>query len=325
MMNENHVRRRGVLTGAAALLATPALAQRRWPERPVRFIFPFTAGSAVDVAIRIVASDLSERLGQQFVVDNRVGGAGNVGTEAAARSRPDGDTFLVGTPGNMAINPAMTRNLPYDAARDFVAVTHILSFPQVLVVSPDLPVRTLPELTAYTRERPGRLNYASSGIGSTNHLAMEMIRAATGLDAVHVPYRGGNLTVQAILSGDVQMCIEGIVSLPPLLADNKLRAIAVTTPVRAPMLPDVPAVAETVPGFDASAWIILFAPAGTPTPIQERLAEEVRTSLSRPAVRDRLVERGGTVLGNTPAEAAAFHTNELAKWRRAVDALGIAG
>lgn len=323
-MRPTDVPRRGLLKGAGALLPLPALAQGRWPERPVRLVFPFTAGSAVDVAVRIVATDLSERLGQQFIVDNRVGGAGNVGTEAVARSRPDGDTILVGTPGNMAINPAMTR-LPYDAGRDFAAVTHLLSFPQVLVVSPALPARTLPELVAHTRARPGQLNYASSGIGSTNHLAMEMIRAATGLDAVHVPYRGGNLTVQAILGGDVQMCIEGIVSLPPFLAEGKLRAIAVTTPARSPLLPEVPAVAETVPGFDASAWIILFAPAGTPSPVLERLSEEVRTSLARPGVRDRLAERGATVVGTGPEAAAAFHRGELAKWRRAVEAVGVTG
>jgi tripartite-type tricarboxylate transporter receptor subunit TctC len=311
------------MAGAATLLAAPALAQSAWPQRVVRFIFPFTAGSAVDVAIRIVAADLSERLGQQFIVDNRLGGNGSVGTEAAAKSQADGTTFLVGTPGNMAINPAVTRSLQYDPVRDFIAVNHLVSFPQVLVVSPTLPARTLTELVAYARERPGQLNYASSGFGSTNHLAMEMIRAATGLDAVHVPYRGGLQTVQAILTNDVQMCIEGIFSLPAFIADGKVRAIAVTTATRSHVLPDVPAVAETVPGFDAGAWIILFAPAGTPTPIVERLAEEVNKSLARPAVRERLAERGATLLGTTPAVAAAFHRNEVEKFRRVAEQAGI--
>jgi tripartite-type tricarboxylate transporter receptor subunit TctC len=311
------------MAGAATLLAAPALAQSAWPQRVVRFIFPFTAGSAVDVAIRIVAADLSERLGQQFIVDNRLGGNGSVGTEAAAKSQADGTTFLVGTPGNMAINPAVTRSLQYDPVRDFIAVNHLVSFPQVLVVSPTLPARTLTELVAYARERPGQLNYASSGFGSTNHLAMEMIRAATGLDAVHVPYRGGLQTVQAILTNDVQMCIEGIFSLPAFIADGKVRAIAVTTATRSHVLPDVPAVAETVPGFDAGAWIILFAPAGTPTPIVERLAEEVNKSLARPAVRERLAARGATLLATTPAVAAAFHRNEVEKFRRVAEQAGI--
>ena len=325
-MRKIHIGRRGLLAMAAcsASMARAGAQQGRWPERPVRLILPFTPGSAVDVAARLVAQDLSERLGQQFVVENRTGASGSIGTEAAARARPDGDTFLVGSPGNMAINPALSRGLPYDAARDFTAVSHLVNFPQVLVVSPSLPVRTLAELVDHTKARPGQLNYASSGPGTTNHLAMEMIRAATGLDAVHVPYRGGLVTVQAILSGDVQMCVEGIFSLPSFLSEGKVRAIAVTTPERSPMLPEVPAVAETVPGFDASAWIVLFAPAGTPAAIVDRLAAEARTSLSRPAVRDRLVERGATVVGGTPAEAAAFHRREMEKWRRAVELAGVA-
>jgi len=315
--------RRGFITGAATLLSAPALTQSAWPQRVVRFIFPFTAGSAVDVAIRIVAADLSERLGQQFIVDNRTGAGGSVGTEAAAQSQPDGATFLVGSPGNMAINPVVTRGLRYDALRDFVAITHLVSFPQVLVVSPALPVRTLSELVAFSRKRPKELNYASSGFGSTNHLAMEMIRAATGLDAVHVPYRGGLQTVQAILTNDVQMCIEGIFTLPPFLADGKVRAIAVTTSTRSHVLPDIPAIAETVPDFDAGAWIIIFAPAGTPTPIVERLSEEVNRSLARPAVRERLAERGATLVGTTPAAAAAFHRGEVEKFRRVAERAGI--
>ena len=322
-MRRTLIGRRGFITGAATLLSAPALTQSAWPQRVVRFIFPFTAGSAVDVAIRIVAADLSERLGQQFIVDNRTGAGGSVGTEAAAQSQPDGATFLVGSPGNMAINPVVTRGLRYDALRDFVAITHLVSFPQVLVVSPALPVRTLSELVAFSHKRPKELNYASSGFGSTNHLAMEMLRAATGLDAMHVPYRGGLQTVQAILTNDVHMCIEGIFSLPPFLADGKVRALAVTTSTRSHVLPDVPAIAETVPDFDAGAWIILFAPAGTPAPIVERLSEEVNRSLERPAVRARLVERGATIFGTTSETAAAFHRKELEKFRQVAERAGI--
>ncbi len=322
-MRRTLIGRRGFITGAATLLSAPALTQSAWPQRVVRFIFPFTAGSAVDVAIRIVAADLSERLGQQFIVDNRTGAGGSVGTEAAAQSQPDGATFLVGSPGNMAINPVVTRGLRYDALRDFVAITHLVSFPQVLVVSPALPVRTLSELVAFSRKRPKELNYASSGFGSTNHLAMEMLRAATGLDAMHVPYRGGLQTVQAILTNDVHMCIEGIFSLPPFLADGKVRALAVTTSTRSHVLPEVPAIAETVPDFDAGAWIILFAPAGTPAPIVERLSEEVNRSLERPAVRARLTERGATIFGTTSETAAAFHRKELEKFRLVAERAGI--
>ena len=315
--------RRGLLTlAAAALPAAPALAQPAWPRGPVRFIFPFTPGSAVDVVARLLAQDLQERLGQPFIVESRTGAGGSIGTEAAARARPDGDTFLVGSPGNMAINPALMPNLSFDVQRDFVAVVHLVTFPQVLVISPSLPVRDLAALVAYSKANPGRLNYASSGVGATNHLAMEMLRAATGLEATHVPYRGGLVTVQAILSGDVQMCIEGILTLPPFLAQNQIRALAVTGAERSALMPDVPTVAETVPGFDAGAWVMLFAPAGTPAPIVEKLSAEARVSLAKPAVRARLAELGATVTGIGPEEAAAIHRRELEKWRRAVEVSG---
>lgn len=317
--------RRGLASLAAALGITGAVsAQPAWPRGPVRFIFPFTPGSAVDVVARLIAQDLAERLGQPFIVESRTGAGGAIGTEAAARARPDGDTFLVGSPGNMAINPAMMPNLPFDVSRDFSAVTHLVTFPQVLVIAPSLPARTLPELVAYSKANPGRLNYASSGVGATNHLAMEMLRAATGLEATHVPYRGGLVTVQAILSNDVQMCVEGILTLPPFLAENKVRAIAVTGAARSHLLPDVPAVAETVPGFDAGAWVMFFAPAGTPPAIIEKLSAETRISLAKPAIRARLAELGATVTGTTAEEAATIHRAELAKWRRAVEVSGAA-
>lgn len=317
--------RRTALAFAASLgLPATTMAQPAWPRGPVRFIFPFTPGSAVDVVARLIAQDLTERLGQPFVVESRTGAGGSIGTEAAARARPDGDTFLVGSPGNMAINPAVMRNLTFDVVRDFVAVTHMVTFPQVLVISPSLPVRTLAELVAYSKANPGRLNYASSGVGATNHLAMEMLRAATGLEATHVPYRGGLVTIQAILSNDVQMCIEGILTLPPFLAENKVRALAVTGAQRSALMPDVPTVAETVPGFDAGAWVMLFAPAGTPAAIVEKLSAEARISLAKPAIRARLAELGAAVTGTTPEEAAAIHRAELEKWRRAVQVSGAA-
>jgi tripartite-type tricarboxylate transporter receptor subunit TctC len=314
--------RRALMTLAASMPAGAALAQQAWPTGTVRFVFPFTPGSAVDVVARLVAQDLSERLGQQFIVESRTGAGGAIGTEVAARARPDGYTFLVGSPGNMAIGPAMRSDLSYDVARDFTAIVHMVNFPQVLVVSPRLPVRTLAELVAYSKANPGQLNYASSGVGATNHLAMEMIRAATGLTATHVPYRGGLVTLQAIVAGDVQMCIEGILTVPPFIADGRLRALAVTGPDRSPLMPDVPTVAETVPGFDAGAWVIMFAPTGTPAPIIEKLSEEIRTSLAKPAIQARLQELGATVTGTTPARAAEIHRAELAKWRQAVEASG---
>lgn len=317
------MRRRTLLAAVPALLATPALAQpAAWPNRPVRFINPFTAGSAVDVVTRLIATDLAERLSAQVIVENRTGASGNIGTEAVARAPADGTTLLVGSPGTMGINPFLFRTLPYDAVRDFVAVSHAVSFPQVMVVSPQSPIRSLADLIAAARARPGALNYASSGNGTTSHLAFELIRAAANIDIVHVPFRGGTPAIQAVMQNEVQVALEGIPSLPAFLSAGTLRPIAVTSRERSAMLPNVPAVAETVPGFDASAWVIYFAPAGTPAPVVERLSAEIATSLNRPTVRDRLLEQGAAVVGANPAQTATFHRAELEKWQRAVQLSG---
>jgi tripartite-type tricarboxylate transporter receptor subunit TctC len=317
------MRRRALLAAVPALLATPALAQpAAWPNRPVRFINPFTAGSAVDVVTRLIATDLAERLSAQVIVENRTGASGNIGTEAVARAPADGTTLLVGSPGTMGINPFLFRTLPYDAVRDFVAVSHAVSFPQVMVVSPQSPIRSLADLIAAAKARPGALNYASSGNGTTSHLAFELIRAAAGIDIVHVPFRGGTPAIQAVMQNEVQVALEGIPSLPAFLSAGTLRPIAVTSRERSAMLPNVPAVAEAVPGFDASAWVIYFAPAGTPAPLVERLSAEIATSLNRPAVRDRLLEQGAAVIGANPAQTTAFHRAELEKWQRAVQLSG---
>ncbi|WP_426958706.1 Bug family tripartite tricarboxylate transporter substrate binding protein [Muricoccus radiodurans] len=316
--------RRRVLLASPAALAAPSLRAQGapWPDRPVRFLNPFSAGAAVDVVTRLIAADLAERLSAQVVVENRTGASGNIGTEAAARARPDGTTLLVGSPGTMGINPFLFQSLPYDAVRDFVAVSHAVSFPQVMVVAPSSPIRTLADLVAAAKARPGGLNYASSGNGTTSHLAFELLRAATGIEIVHVPFRGGTPAVQAVMQNEVQLAVEGLPSLPGFLSAGQLRPIAVTSSERSPMLPDVPAVAETVPGFDAAAWIIYFAPAGTPAPLVERLSAEIRTSLNRPSVRDRLLEQGATIIGADPAATTAFHRAELEKWRRAVSLSG---
>lgn len=317
------MRRRALLAAVPALLATPALAQpAAWPSRPVRFINPFTAGSAVDVVTRLIATDLAERLSAQVIVENRTGASGNIGTEAVARAPADGTTLLVGSPGTMGINPFLFRTLPYDAVRDFVAVSHAVSFPQVMVVSPQSPIRSLADLIAAAKARPGALNYASSGNGTTSHLAFELIRAAAGIDIVHVPFRGGTPAIQAVMQNEVQVALEGIPSLPAFLSAGTLRPIAVTSRERSAMLPNVPAVAEAVPGFDASAWVIYFAPAGTPAPLVERLSAEIATSLNRPAVRDRLLEQGAAVIGANPAQTTTFHRAELEKWQRAVQLSG---
>jgi tripartite-type tricarboxylate transporter receptor subunit TctC len=307
-----------------ALLAfsSPLFAQSDWPAKPVTLINPFAAASAVDVVTRLVAQQMTQNTGKSFLVENRTGASGNIGTEAAAKARPDGYTFLVGSPGSMAINPFLFKKLPYNAEKDFVAVTTLASFPQVLIVNPKVPAQTLPELIAWVKANPGKTNHASSGTGSTAHLVMELIKADAGLQITHVPYRGGSPATQAGNAGDVQMAVEGLPSLPAHLKAGTVRPIAVTSLRRAPSLPDVPAVSETIKDFDAAAWIILFAPAATPPAIVERMSQEAVKAIGAPEVKAKLADMGASGVGGTPAQTAAYHKREMAKFRRAVEVSG---
>jgi len=288
----------------------------------VLMVNPFAAASAVDVVTRLVAQGLSQTSGKSFLVENKTGASGNIGTEFVAKAKADGYTFLVGSPGTMAINPYLFKKLPYDAEKDFVPVTTLVSFPQVLIVNPNVPVKSMDELTAYVKARAGKLNYSSAGIGTTSHLVMEMVKSAGGLDLVHVPFRGGAPATQAVISGDVQFAVEGLPSLPAHLKAGTVRAVAVTSLQRAPSLPNVPAISETIRDFDAAAWIILFAPAGTPAPIVERMAAESAKAMQVAEVKARLGDMGATVVATTPAQTAAFHKRELAKFKRAVEISG---
>jgi len=312
---------RPILISFALLLALPAAAQE-WPSRPVTLINPFAAASAVDVVTRLVAQRMTTNTGKSFLVENRTGASGNIGTEAAARAKPDGYTFLVGSPGSMAINPYLFKKLPYNAEKDFVAVTTLVAFPQVVIVNPKLPVNTMAELIAHAKANPGKLNHASSGSGSTAHLVMELIKADAGLTITHVPFRGGAPATQAVIAGDVQMAVEGLPSLPAHLKAGTVRPIAVTSLNRSPQLPNVPAVSETIKDFDAAAWVILFAPTGTPAPIIERLAQEAGKAIQDPEVKAKLADMGASPVGGTPAQTAAFHKKEMAKFKRAVEISG---
>ena len=311
-----------VALGTATLFSGAAAFAQDWPSRPVRLINPFAAGSAVDVVARLIAARLSQNVNVQFIVENRTGASGNIGTEVAARARPDGETFLVGSPGTMAINPWLFKSLPYDAEKDCVAVTVLVSCPQVMVVNPKVPATTVAEFVAWVKGQQGRVNFASSGQGSTSHLVMELIRAEAKLDMTHIPFRGGSPAVQAVIAGDVQVAVEGLPSLPGHLAAGTIRPLAVTSERRSDALPNVPALSETYPGFDAAAWVILFAPAGTPTAIVNRMAAEVKKSLEAPEVQERLAKMGATPSGLGPVETAAFHKRELAKFKRAVEVSG---
>jgi tripartite-type tricarboxylate transporter receptor subunit TctC len=304
------------------LISTAALAQD-WPARPVRLILPFAAGGAADVVTRITMARVSEQTGQSFLVDNRTGASGNIGTEAAAKSAPDGYTFLVGSPGTMAINPHFFSKLPYDAQADFIAAAHVARFPQVLAVHADVPASNLRELLALAKNAPGSLNYGSSGNGSTGHLITESFLSQAGIRMTHVPFRGGAPAVQALVGGQIHMVIDGLPSFASHLQGGRIRLLGITSATRWPELPDVPALGESaVPGFDMGSWVILFAPAKTPPEILRRLAAETTKALAVADVQARLRQVGALPAGGTPEDAARFHRSEFERWGAVVRATG---
>lgn len=307
----------GTLPLGAAAQATD------WPTRPVMLVNPFAAGSAVDVVARLVAAKMTQNVGQSFNVENRTGASGNIGTDYVARAKADGYTLLLGSPGTMAINPWLFAKLPYDAVKDFTAVSQIVSFPQVVVANPNQPIKTIPDLIAAARAKPDTISHGSSGQGTTSHLVMELVKADANLKMIHVPYRGGAPTVQAVIAGEIQTGVEGLPSLVGQIQAGKVTALAVTSSKRSPLLPNVPAMSEFLPGFDAAAWIVLMAPAGTPPDIVAKISAEVKRAVNDPAVRAQLEAQGATVVGSTPAETTAFHQGELKKFQRAVQLSGV--
>jgi tripartite-type tricarboxylate transporter receptor subunit TctC len=255
-------------------------------------------------------------------VDNKTGASGNIGTDFAARAKPDGYTLLLGSPGTMAINPFLFTKLPYDALKDFTAVTQLVSFPQVVVTSPKQNFKTLPELIAAAKAQPEKLAHASSGPGTTSHLVMELIKADAGIKLTHVGYRGGAPAMQAVMAGDVQAGVEGLPSLVGQIKSGNIVPLAVTSLKRSPQLPQVPAISEFIPGFDATAWIVLMAPAGTPPALVARIQAEVKKALDDPGVKQQLEAQGATVIGSSAADTQTFHRSEMAKFKRAVEISG---
>lgn len=319
--------RRGLALAALATvpLLTPLAVQAQgsdWPNRPVTWVNPFAAGSAVDVVARIISQKMAANTGQGMNVDNKTGASGNIGTEFAARARPDGYTLLLGSPGTMAINPFLFAKLPYDALKDFVPITQLVSFPQVVVTSPKQNFKTLPEMIAAARAQPDKLAHASSGVGTTSHLVMELVKADANIKLTHVGYRGGAPAIQAVMAGDVQVGVEGLPSLVGQIRAGSVVPLGVTSLKRSPQLPQVPAISEFIPGFDATAWILLMAPAGTPPALVARIQAEVKKALDDPGVKQQLEAQGASVIGSTPAEALAFQRSDMAKFKRAVEISG---
>ncbi len=299
-------------------LPMAVVAQGAYPTKPIRMIVPYPPGGPTDVLGRIVAQKLSESLGQQVVVENRPGASGMIGSELVAKAAPDGYTLLTNASIHV-INPSLYPKMNFDVLRDFAPVSLIAQVPLILVVNPALPVKSVSELIALGKAQPNRLNFASSGNAAAPHLAGESFKIATGMQMQHVPYKGSAPAVADLMGGQVQLMFDSMPSAMPHVKSGKIRALAVTTAKRSPTVPDLPTVAESgVPGFDISTWYGVWAPAGTPKDIVNKVAAEMAKVLQQPAVRERLAALGAEPAGNTPEEFAAYCQSELAKWSRIV-------
>jgi tripartite-type tricarboxylate transporter receptor subunit TctC len=318
--------RRQFLHLAASAAALPAVARFTWaqayPTRPVRIIVGLTAGSASDIVARLMGQWLSERLGQPFVVENRPGAGTNIAAEAVVRAAPDGYTLLLAASPN-AINASLYDKLSFDFVRDITPVAAISREPNVVVVTPSVPTRTVPEFIAYAKTNPGRINMASAGNGTTSHLAGEMFKMMAGVDIVHVPYRGGGSALSDLLAGQVQVFFPPMVVPIEQVRAGKLRALAVTTATRSEALPDVPTVGEFVVGYEASVWFGLGVPKGTPAEIIDKLNREINGALADPKTKTRFAQSGGNALAGSPADFGKLIAEETEKWGKVIRAANI--
>jgi tripartite-type tricarboxylate transporter receptor subunit TctC len=308
------------LLAAATLLPAAASAQaQNWPNRSIRWISPFAPGGGADITSRAIAQRLSVTLGQQVVVDNRGGAGGMLGVELGAKSPPDGYTVTLGTIGPIAINPSLYKKMNYDPLRDLIAVTQAANALNVLVVHPSLPARSVKELVALAKARPGQLNYGSSGPGATDHLAGELFNALTGAKMVHVPYKGGAPAMLDLVSGNVQVVFSTVSTAIGAIESKRVRALGMTGNQRFELMPELPTVAEAgLKGFEVNNWYGVFLPAGTPREIVNRLHAEVVKALAQPEVKKRLIESGIVATSSTPEAFAAFVKAETAKWAKVI-------
>ncbi len=307
----------------ALTLSTANVVAQEYPSRPIKFIVPAAPGGGNDAVARTIAQSLSSALGQQVVVENRGGAGGNVGTDVVAKSAPDGYTLLLAFAGPLAMSPGLAK-VPYDAVASFAHISLLAKGYQGLVVHPSLAAKNVAELVALAKAKPGSINYASAGNGTPLHLAAELFRLAAGIEMVHVPYKGSAPAAAAVLAGDAQMIFGGLVSSLPHVKTGRLRALAVTSPQRLASAPDVPTLAESgFPQVDTTSWYGISAPAGTPSPIVERLNAEVRRIVDSNAYRELLAGQGQEATSSTPAQFRAFVANELERWTKVVRASGI--
>jgi tripartite-type tricarboxylate transporter receptor subunit TctC len=321
--------RRGVvIAAAAAILGTalsgaPASAQDKWPSKPITLVVPFPAGGTTDIVARLTGQALSHELGQQVVVDNRPGAGGNIGAQIVARAQANGYTLLMGTVGTHAINAALYKKMPFDHIKDFVPISRAAAVPNVLVTNPARPFKTVQEVIAYGKANPGKLSFASSGNGTSIHLAGELFKSMTGVEMQHVPYKGSAPALTDLMAGQTDIMFDNLPSAMQFIKAGKLRAIAVTTPTRAPELPDLPTIAEAgIPGFDASSWFGLFAPAGTPPEIVKRINDALHKVMATTDLKKSIMEQGGEPIAETSEVFAKFIQAETEKWAKVVKESG---
>ena len=320
----NGIKRRTLL-GALALLAgaapsASALAQASsYPNKPIRIIVPFAVGGIADTFGRVIGIKLTEAWGQPVIIENKTGAGGNIGAEAVAKSAPDGYTLVMGNIGSHAVNVSLFKSIPFDPIKDFVPVAHVLDADGLLVVNPSVKANSVREIIEMARAQPGKLSYASGGLGTTSHLAGELFKSTAKVDIVHVPYKGNSPAIADLLSGQTQLSFATMPTVLPHVKAGKLRAIASIGLARTVALPDVPTVAESgLPGFEVSNWIGLFAPAGTPPDIVAKLNAEVQKIMRSPDVQKRLESEGARFIPTTPAQFASFQRDELAKWAKII-------
>ena len=308
---------------ALCLLASPLALAQAYPAKPVKLIVPFPPGGPTDIVGRFVASKLSEALGQQFVVENRAGAGGTVGSEVASQASADGYTLLYGSTSTLAMAPSLYRKLAYDPRKSFAPISLVSSGPMLVAVNASVPANTLAELIALAKDKPGSLNYASAGNATPPHLAAEMFKSMAGVNLVHVPYKGGGPALQAVTAGEVQILFEGLVTLLPQIKSGRLRALAISAAVRDPALPDVPTSAEAgLPAFQVNFWSGLVAPADTPPEVVATLNAALRQVLAGGDAKATLTRFGLAPAGNTPPEFSRFIDSEILRWERVIQASG---
>ena len=312
-----------IVTSIAALMVQPVVAQT-YPVKPIRILIAQAPGSATDNVSRVLSSRLAEQMGQQFIIEARPGAGGAVGTEAAARAPADGYTLFMANNSTHGSNPAVYKKLPYDAIKDFSPIILIASTPYVLTAHPSLPVKTVKELVALAKKRPGELNYGSAGNGSTHHLSGELLNMMAGIKLVHVPYKGTTPALTGLVSGEVSVMFFTVVGIEPHAKSGRARVLAVTTPKRAPLMPELPTMAEAgFPGFEVTSWFGLLAPAGTPAAVVSRVNAETTKALALPEVSGALKKLGFDAVGGTPEQFASHIKSEVERFTKLVKATGI--